>query len=58
MSSDYIKSYKTENKAWYQVEGMLKDDLFCVFDLIVEKSKFALTDALKKYNVPVSKNNK
>jgi hypothetical protein len=34
---------------------MLQDDLFICFDLIVEKSKFALTDALKKSNEPVSK---
>jgi len=58
MSSDYIKSYKTDNKVWNQVEGMLKDDLFCVFDLIVEKSKFSLTDAVKKYNAPASKASK
>ena len=37
------------------MEGMLQDDLFICFDLIVEKSKFALTDALKKSNEPVSK---
>jgi len=34
---------------------MIKDDLFCVFDLLVEKSKFALTDELKNYNATVEK---
>lgn len=55
MSSDYIKSFKTENKVRHQVEGMLKDDLFCTFDLVVEKSKLGLIEALKSFNQPAEK---
>jgi hypothetical protein len=47
MSGDYIKKYKNDEGTSYFVEAKFKDDLGLGFDLVVEKSKYALTDAMK-----------
>lgn len=58
MSSDYIKSYKNEGGTFYPVDGKFKDDLSLSFDLVIEKSKYSLTDAMKKIAPPTSRSNK
>ncbi len=55
MSGDYIKSYKNDEGTSYQVDYKLKDDLVITFDLVVEKSKYSLTDAMKKISDTPSK---
>jgi hypothetical protein len=48
MSSDYIKKYKNDEGTSYFVEARFKDDVGVGFDLVVEKSKYALKDAMKE----------
>ncbi len=55
MSGDYIKNYKNDSGTSYLVDAKLKDDLAITFDLVVEKSKYSLTDAMKKIGNTPSK---